>query len=120
MIDAYDEEALEGWRYPCGYAPSSGLAPYKVAVLPLSKKLKIKRTKCFAILNQHFMCTSDSTGSIGKRYRRQDEIGTPFCVTIDFDTANDQSVTIRDRDSMKQIRLPITELVNYFTVKCFY
>jgi glycyl-tRNA synthetase len=120
MIDAYDEETLEGGdtRVVMHLLPS--LAPYKVAVLPLSKKLEDKANEVLAILNQHFMCTSDSTGSIGKRYRRQDEIGTPYCVTIDFDTANDQSVTVRDRDSMKQIRLPITELVNYFTVKCFY
>jgi len=120
MIDAYDEETLEGGdtRVVMHLLPS--LAPYKVAVLPLSKKLEDKANEVLAILNQHFMCTSDSTGSIGKRYRRQDEIGTPYCVTVDFDTANDQSVTIRERDSMKQIRLPITELVNYFTVKCFY
>jgi glycyl-tRNA synthetase len=88
--------------------------------LPLSKKLEDKANEVLAILNQHFSCTMDVTASIGKRYRRQDEIGTPYCVTIDFDTANDQSVTVRDRDSMKQIRLPITELVNYLTVKCFY
>jgi glycyl-tRNA synthetase len=120
MVDSYDEETLEGGdtRVVMHLLPS--LAPYKVAVLPLSKKLEDKANEVLAILNQHFMCTSDSTGSIGKRYRRQDEIGTPYCVTIDFDTANDQSVTVRDRDTMKQIRLPITELVNYFTVKCFY
>jgi len=120
LVDSYDEEALEGGdtRIVMRLLPS--LAPYKMAVLPLSKKLEEKADEVLAILNQHFMCTTDATGSIGKRYRRQDEIGTPYCVTIDFDTANDQSVTIRDRDSMKQIRLPITELVNYFTVKCFY
>jgi glycyl-tRNA synthetase len=120
LIDSYDEETLEGGdtRIVMRLLPS--LAPYKIAVLPLSKKLEEKADEVLAILNQHFMCTTDATGSIGKRYRRQDEIGTPYCVTIDFDTANDQSVTIRDRDSMKQIRLPITELVNYFTVKCFY
>jgi glycyl-tRNA synthetase len=120
MIDAYDEEQLpEGdTRVVMHLLPS--LAPYKIAVLPLSKKLEEKSNEVLSILNQHFSCTSDVTASIGKRYRRQDEIGTPYCVTIDFDTANDQSVTIRERDSMKQIRLPITELVNYFTVKCFF
>jgi Glycyl-tRNA synthetase (class II) len=119
-MDSYDEETLaEGdTRVVMHLLPS--LAPYKMAVLPLSKKLEDKANEVLSILNQHFLCTTDSTGSIGKRYRRQDEIGTPFCVTIDFDTANDQSVTVRDRDSMKQIRLPITELVSYFRVKCFY
>ena len=120
LMDSYDEETLaEGdTRVVMHLLPS--LAPYKMAVLPLSKKLEDKANEVLAILNQHFICTTDSTGSIGKRYRRQDEIGTPFCVTVDFDTANDQSVTVRDRDTMKQIRLPITELVNYFRVKCFY
>lgn len=120
MVDSYDEETLEGGdtRVVMHLLPS--LAPYKIAILPLSKKLNEKAMEVLNILNQHFSCTFDDTASIGKRYRRQDEIGTPYCVTIDFDTANDQSVTIRERDSMKQIRLPITELVNYFTVKCFF
>jgi glycyl-tRNA synthetase len=120
MVDAYDEETLDGGdtRVVMHLLPS--LAPYKIAVLPLSKKLDEKAMEVLNILNQHFSCTFDDTASIGKRYRRQDEIGTPYCVTIDFDTANDQSVTIRERDSMKQIRLPITEIVNYFTVKCFF
>lgn len=119
MIDSYDEETLEAGdtRIVMHLLPS--LAPYKIAILPLSKKLEEKGTEVLNIVNQHFSCVFDVTGSIGKRYRREDEIGTPYCVTIDFDTVNDQSVTIRERDSMKQIRLPITELVNYFTVKCF-
>jgi len=96
------------------------LAPYKVAVLPLSKQLNEKAKEVVNILNKYFAVTYDETGSIGKRYRRQDAIGTPYAVTVDFDTANDQSVTIRDRDTMNQIRLPIKELVGYFGVKLFY
>jgi len=120
MVDAYDEEALEGGdsRVVMHLLPS--LAPYKVAVLPLSKKLEEKAKEILSILSSHLMCTMDLTGSIGKRYRREDEIGTPFCVTVDFDTLEDESVTIRDRDSMKQIRLPIAKLVSYLTEKCFY
>ena len=93
------------------------LAPYKVAILPLQKKLVDKSSEVFQELSKHFMCTTDVTGSIGKRYRRQDEIGTPYCVTIDFDTLEDNSVTIRDRDSMEQVRLPIKELVSYIEDK---
>ena len=120
FVDAYDEEELpdNDKRIVLRLAPF--LAPYKVAVLPLSKKLNEKAFEVFNILSKYLMCTYDVTGSIGKRYRRQDEIGTPYCVTIDFDTINDQSVTVRERDSMKQIRLSITELVNYLTVKTFY
>ncbi len=120
LVDAYDEEELpdNDKRIVLRLAPF--LAPYKVAVLPLSKKLNEKAFEVFNILSKYLMCTYDVTGSIGKRYRRQDEIGTPYCVTIDFDTINDQSVTVRERDSMKQIRLSITELVNYLTVKTFY
>ncbi len=120
MMDSYDEEELEGGdkRIVMHLAPF--LAPYKVAILPLSKKLSEKAEEVFRILAPHFSTTMDVTGSIGKRYRRQDEIGTPYCVTVDFDSLEDQSVTVRDRDSMKQVRLPITELVTYFKVKCFY
>jgi glycyl-tRNA synthetase len=71
-------------------------------------------------LNKYFMCNYDEAGSIGKRYRRQDEIGTPFCVTIDFDTLEDDTVTIRDRDSMEQIRLPISQLVEYIAEKVMF
>lgn len=120
MIDSYDKEELEGGDTRTVMRLKPFLAPYKVAVLPLSKKLSEKAEEVLRILNQHLSCTYDVTGSIGKRYRRQDEIGTPYCVTIDFDTLNDQCVTVRERDSMKQIRLPITELVSYFTIKCFY
>jgi glycyl-tRNA synthetase len=91
-----------------------------MAILPLSKQLGEKAQEVLAILNKHFMVVYDEAGSIGKRYRRQDAIGTPYCVTIDFETANDQSVTIRDRDTMKQLRMPIDDLVRYFNVKVFF
>ncbi|MDO5330091.1 MAG: glycine--tRNA ligase [Bacillota bacterium] len=120
MMDSYEEEELEGGDSRIVMRLAPALAPYKIAVLPLSKKLSDKAMEVFTILSKHFPVTFDETGSIGKRYRRQDEIGTPYCVTVDFDTAEDGSVTIRDRDSMSQIRMPIKELVNYFTVKCFY
>ena len=119
LCDAYDEEQLENdTRVVMHILPA--LAPYKIAVLPLSKQLNEKALEVVNILNKHFAVTYDETASIGKRYRRQDAIGTPYCVTVDFDTANDQSVTIRDRDTMQQIRLPIEKLVEYFNVKLFY
>lgn len=89
------------------------LSAYKAAVLPLSKKLSEEATKVYQLLAKTFMVEYDETGSIGKRYRRQDEIGTPFCVTVDFDTLDDQCVTLRDRDTMQQIRLPISDVVAY-------
>ncbi len=119
LSDAFIEEELEkDTRTVLRLHPA--IAPYQVAVLPLSKQLNEKAAEIVAILNPHFNVVYDETGSIGKRYRRQDAIGTPFCVTVDFDTATDQSVTIRDRDSMKQIRLPIEELIKYLRVKVFY
>ena len=93
------------------------LAPYKVAVLPLSKKLSEKAQEVYDKLSKKFMCDYDEAGSIGKRYRREDEIGTPYCVTIDFDTLEDESVTIRDRDSMEQVRVKIDELEMYLLEK---
>ena len=96
------------------------LAPYKVAVLPLSKKLGEKAEEVFAKLSKKYMCEYDEAGSIGKRYRRQDEIGTPFCVTVDFDTETDNSVTIRDRDTMEQVRVSIDELENWLDQKLAY
>jgi glycyl-tRNA synthetase len=86
----------------------------------LSKQLNEKSQEVMTILSKHFMVTYDESGSIGKRYRRQDMIGTPYCVTIDFESQNDQSVTIRERDSMKQLRMPIDDLIRYFNVKLFY
>ena len=93
------------------------LAPYKCAVLPLQKNLSEKADEVYAKMMKKFPTTYDVTGSIGKRYRRQDEIGTPFCVTIDFDTLENDTVTIRDRDSMEQIRLPIDEAIKYIEEK---
>ena len=89
------------------------LAAYKAAVLPLQKNLSEKAREVYKKLSKKFMVTYDEAGSIGKRYRRQDEIGTPFCVTIDFDTLENNTVTIRDRDSMAQIRLDIDEVAPY-------
>ena len=120
LVDSYDEETLEGGDTRVVMHLLPALAPYKVAVLPLSKKLADKAGEVLAKLDKHFSCVYDETGSIGKRYRRQDEIGTPYCVTVDFDTENDASVTIRERDSMQQIRMPIDDLVKYFEEKCFY
>jgi len=119
LCDAYEEEELEkDKRVVLHFHPA--IAPYQVAVLPLSKQLGSKAEEVQAILAPHFNTVYDETGSIGKRYRRQDAIGTPYCVTVDFDTATDQSVTVRDRDSMKQLRLPIDELIKYLRVKVFY
>jgi glycyl-tRNA synthetase len=119
LSDAYQEEVLEkDTRVVLRLHPA--IAPYKVAILPLSKQLNEKAQEVMTILSKHFMVTYDESGSIGKRYRRQDMIGTPFCVTIDFDTQNDQSVTIRERDSMKQLRMPIDDLIRYFNVKLYY
>lgn len=89
------------------------LAPYKVAVLPLSKKLSEKADEVYTELSKYFMCDYDEAGSIGKRYRREDEIGTPFCVTVDFDTLEDGCVTVRDRDTMEQIRIKIEDVRKY-------
>ena len=120
MVDAYDEQELEGGdsRTVMHLLPS--LAPYKAAVLPLSKKLSDKADEVVSLLNKKFSVTSDLTGSIGKRYRRQDEIGTPYCITVDFQTMEDNTVTIRDRDTMEQIRLPIGDLVAWLDEKCAY
>ena len=94
------------------------LAPYKAAVLPLVKKLTPKAEEVFEMLSKKFMVTFDETGTIGKRYRRQDEIGTPFCITYDFDTLEkDNCVTVRDRDTMEQERVKIEELVDYISKK---
>ena len=93
------------------------LAPYKAAVLPLVKKLTPQAEEVFDMLSKKFMVTFDETGTIGKRYRRQDEIGTPFCITYDFDSVEDQCVTVRDRDTMEQVRMPIADLVSYLKEK---
>ncbi|MBO8426293.1 MAG: glycine--tRNA ligase [Firmicutes bacterium] len=117
VMDAYDEEALEGGdtRIVMHIAPN--LAPYKAAILPLSKKLGQKALEVMKTVSSRFSVTYDETGSIGKRYRRQDEIGTPYCVTVDFDTENDGKVTVRDRDTMTQVRIGIDELGQYLAEK---
>ncbi len=117
LCNAYDEETIgEGdTRIVLHLIPA--LAPYKVAILPLSKKLSDKAKEVYKSLSKRFNCAYDESGSIGKRYRRQDEIGTPYCVTIDFDTLENNTVTIRDRDSMEQIRLNIDDLKNYIEEK---
>ena len=89
------------------------LAPFKAAILPLSKKLSDQALEVYAELSKKFNLDFDETGSIGKRYRRQDEIGTPYCITVDFDTAEDGAVTIRNRDTMEQERIKISELESY-------
>ena len=93
------------------------LAPVKVGVLPLSKKLNEGAQKVFAELSKYWNCEFDDRGNIGKRYRRQDEIGTPFCVTYDFDSETDGAVTVRDRDTMEQVRIPVAELKAYLEEK---
>ncbi|MDL2236203.1 glycine--tRNA ligase [Christensenellaceae bacterium OttesenSCG-928-L17] len=117
LCDAYDEEELEGGDIRTVLRLHPALAPYKVAVLPLQKKLSEKAKDVYALLAKRFMVEYDEAGAIGRRYRRQDEIGTPLCVTVDFDTLDDNSVTVRDRDSMQQVRLPISELVAYVDEK---
>ena len=110
LCNAYDEEEIAEGDVRTVLHLHPALAPYKVAVLPLSKKLSEKAEEIYSSLSKKFMCDYDEAGSIGKRYRREDEIGTPYCVTIDFDTLDDNCVTIRDRDTMEQVRVKIDEL----------
>ena len=114
LCDAYDEETLENGDVRSVLHLHPALAPYKAAVLPLQKnKLGDKAREIYELLAKHFMVDFDDSGAIGKRYRRQDEIGTPLCITIDFDTLEDETVTVRDRDTMAQVRMPIAELEGY-------
>ena len=113
LVDAYDEEELEGGDVRVVLHLHPALAPIKAAVLPLSKKLSDKALELYDELAKEFPVDFDETGSIGKRYRREDEIGTPFCITYDFDTETDGCVTVRDRDTMEQVRLPIAEVKEY-------
>ena len=119
LCDAYDEEVVDAEKNDVRVVLHlhPALAPVKAAVLPLSKKLSDKAGEVYAELCKHFNVDFDDAGSIGKRYRRQDEIGTPFCITYDFDTENDGCVTVRERDSMEQVRLPISELRAYLEEK---
>lgn len=110
LCNSYEEEEIAEGDTRTVLHLHPALAPYKVAVLPLSKKLSEKATEVYEKLAKDFMCDYDEAGSIGKRYRREDEIGTPYCVTIDFDTLEDNQVTIRDRDTMEQVRVSIDEL----------
>jgi glycyl-tRNA synthetase len=124
MVDAYDEEVLtdangkEDIRTVMRFHPA--LAPFKAAVLPLTKKQSVQAEELHEELSKCLMVDYDLPGSIGKRYRRQDEIGTPYCITVDFDTETDKSVTIRDRDTMEQIRIPISEVRKYLEDKLIF
>ena len=117
LADAYDEEILtdesgkEDLRVVLRFHPA--LAPFKAAVLPLAKKLSHLAEPIHEELSKHFMVDYDAAGSIGKRYRREDEIGTPFCICVDFETENDGCVTIRDRDTMEQVRIPVADVRAY-------
>ena len=117
LCNAYEEQELgEGdTRIVLHLHPA--LAPYKAAILPLSKKLNDKADEIFQTLAKAFPVDYDDAGSIGKRYRRQDEIGTPYCITVDFDTLEDNQVTVRDRDTMEQIRIPIDQVEKYISEK---
>ena len=131
LCEAYDEEVVgtdkkgnADVRTVLRLHPA--LAPYKAAILPLSKKLSPKAEEIYRELRKDFMVDFDDAGSIGKRYRREDEIGTPLCVTVDFQTVGDENtpadncVTVRDRDTMEQVRIPIAELKNYIAEKCAF
>ena len=117
LCDAYDEEKDEKGDTRVVLRLHPALAPFKAAVLPLSKKLSDKAGEIFADLARDFMIDFDEAGSIGKRYRRQDEIGTPICITYDFDSLEDGCVTVRDRDTMEQKRIPIGSLKDYISEK---
>ena len=124
LVDAYDEEVLrsedgkEDVRTVLRFHPA--LAPFKAAVLPLAKKLAPIAEPIHEELSKYFMVDYDESGSIGKRYRREDEIGTPFCICVDFDTETDGCVTIRDRDTMEQIRIPIEEVRGYIEERLIF
>ena len=117
LCNAYDEEEIAEGDTRTVLHLHPELAPYKVAVLPLSKKLSPKAEEIYTNLSKKYMCEYDEAGSIGKRYRREDEIGTPYCITIDFETENDNSVTIRDRDTMEQVRVKIDDLEKWIDEK---
>ncbi len=120
LLAAYDEEEVnDETREPC-CASTTRLAPYKVAVLPLSKKDTLtpdRPPRCSVSCSRRCMCDYDETQAIGRRYRRQDELGTPYCVTVDFDSLDDRAVTVRERDSMAQERVAIDDLIGYLAPK---
>jgi glycyl-tRNA synthetase len=119
LCEAYDEEVVDAEKNDTRVVLhlSPAVAPFKAAVLPLSKKLGEEAIKIYEKLSAKFMVDYDETGSIGKRYRREDEIGTPWCITFDFDSLEDNCVTIRERDSMEQVRVSIDSLEEYFADK---
>jgi len=117
LIDAYEDEQLEDGTSRTVMHLHPALAPYKAAILPLSKKLSEEATEVFSALAKDFNVDYDETGSIGKRYRRQDEVGTPFCITYDFDSKEDGMVTVRDRDTMEQTRVKIADLKSFIESK---
>ena len=120
LADAYQEEELEDGttRTVMNFHPA--IAPYRAAVFPLSKKLSEEAQEVFRDLAADFMVDYDESGSIGKRYRRHDEVGTPYCITYDFDSKEDGQVTVRDRDTMEQTRMPISELKSFLADKMKY
>ncbi|HCL21581.1 MAG TPA: glycine--tRNA ligase, partial [Oscillibacter sp.] len=128
LVDAYDEEVVDAEKNDVRVVLHlhPALAPYKAAILPLSKKLSEPARKIYEELSKEWMLDFDETGSIGKRYRREDEVGTPFCITVDFDTVGDAEhegdncVTVRERDTMEQVRIPISELKAYLAEKLAY
>ena len=120
LCDAYDEQPVGEGDVRTVLHLHPALAPFKAAVLPLSKKLSKQALEVHDKLAKHFMVDFDDAGSIGKRYRREDEIGTPYCITYDFDSENDGCVTVRDRDTMEQVRMPIDELVSYLEEKVVF
>ena len=120
LCESYDEEQLENGETRVVLHFHPAIAPYKVCVLPLQKNLSEKSKEVYAKLSKYMMCDYDEAGSIGKRYRRQDEIGTPYCITIDFETLENDTVTIRDRDSMQQERIKIDEIIPFVNEKIMF
>ena len=120
LCNSYEEQEIGEGDVRTVLHLHPAIAPFKVAVLPLSKKLSEKSQEVYEKLSSKFMCDYDEAGSIGKRYRREDEIGTPYCVTIDFDTLEDNQVTVRDRDTMEQVRIPIDNLESWILDKIEY
>ena len=120
LCEAYDEETVGDNDVRVVLHLHPALAPFKAAILPLSKKLGEKATEIYEELSKYFPVDYDETGSIGKRYRRQDEIGTPLCITYDFDSETDNCITVRDRDTMEQVRIPIADLKKYIEDKIVF
>ena len=120
LSEAYDEETLENGEVRNVMRFHPAIAAYKAAVLPLQKGLAPQAKELLAKLKKHFLVTYDEAGSIGKRYRRQDEIGTPYCLTVDFDTLENGTVTVRDRDTMEQVRMNADEVIAFLREKCAF